>query len=120
MSRAASLLEGEHDFSAFSTGCGAKTTVRTVHSITLARYDSIDFMTAKIQGDFIKIRIEANAFCGIWSEISSVRSLKLAGKIPPAQVKTSLLPATGEWPTYGPARSLFERFLLKTVISSNL
>jgi tRNA pseudouridine38-40 synthase len=63
MSKAAALLQGEHDFSAFrGAGCGAKTTVRTIHSITLSSYDCIDFMTAKIHGDFIKIRIEANAF----------------------------------------------------------
>lgn len=63
MSRAASLLQGEHDFSAFrGAGCGAKTTIRTIHSIVLAKYDSLDFMAAKIQGDFIKIQIEANAF----------------------------------------------------------
>jgi tRNA pseudouridine38-40 synthase len=63
MSEASALLHGEHDFSAFrGAGCGAKTTVRTIHSITLARYDYLDFMTAKIQGNFIKIRLEANAF----------------------------------------------------------
>jgi len=63
MDKASELLLGEHDFSAFrGTGCGAKTTVRTIHSITLSRLDYMDFMTARIQGDFIKIRIEANAF----------------------------------------------------------
>ena len=63
MNKASELLHGEHDFSAFrGTGCGAKTTVRTIHSITLSRHDYIDFMTVRIQGDFIKIRIEANAF----------------------------------------------------------
>lgn len=63
MSKAAALLQGEHDFSAFrGAGCGARTTIRTIHSITLARYDSLDFMAARIQGDFIKIQIEANAF----------------------------------------------------------
>lgn len=63
MSKAAALLLGEHDFSAFrGAGCGARTTIRTIHSITLSRYDSIDFMAARIQGDFIKIQIEANAF----------------------------------------------------------
>jgi tRNA pseudouridine38-40 synthase len=110
MSRAASLLEGEHDFSAFrGTGCGAKTTVRTVHSITLARYDSIDFMTAKIQGDFIKIRIEANAFLrhmvrnivGTLTEVGK-------GKIPPAQVKNILASCDRRMagPT-APAKGLF-------------
>ena len=63
MDKASELLLGEHDFSAFrGTGCGATTTVRTIHSITLSRHDYMDFMTSKIQGDFIKIRIEANAF----------------------------------------------------------
>jgi tRNA pseudouridine38-40 synthase len=63
MEKAAGLFIGEHDFSAFrAAGCGAKTTVRTIHSISVSRYDHIDFMTTKIQGDFIKIRIEANAF----------------------------------------------------------
>ena len=63
MIKASCLLQGEHDFSAFrGAGCGAKTTVRTIHSITLSRHDSLGFMTAQIQGDFIKIRIEANAF----------------------------------------------------------
>jgi tRNA pseudouridine38-40 synthase len=63
MIEASAFLHGEHDFSAFrGTGCGAKTTVRTIHSITLARYDHLDFMTARIQGNFIKIRLEADAF----------------------------------------------------------
>lgn len=63
MNRASEMLLGEHDFSAFrGTGCGAKTTVRTIHSITLSRHDYMDFMTARIQGDFIRIRIEADAF----------------------------------------------------------
>ena len=63
MNKASELLHGKHDFSAFrGTGCGARTTVRTIYSIILSRHDYIDFMTARIQGDFIKIRIEANAF----------------------------------------------------------
>ena len=63
MKKASELLQGKRDFSAFrGTGCGARTTVRTIHSITLSRHDYIDFMTARIQGDFIKIRMEANAF----------------------------------------------------------
>jgi tRNA pseudouridine38-40 synthase len=63
MSRAAELLLGEHDYSAFrGAGCGAKTTIRTIHSISIAGNDHLEFMTVKIQGDFVKIRIEANAF----------------------------------------------------------
>jgi len=110
MGSAASFLEGEHDFSAFrGTGCGAKTTVRTVHSITLARYDSIDFMTARMQGDFIKIQVEANAFLrhmvrnivGALTEVGK-------GKIPPEQVKNILASCDRKMagPT-APAKGLF-------------
>jgi tRNA pseudouridine38-40 synthase len=63
MNKAAAALHGEHDFSSFrGSGCGARTTVRTVHSIRLSRYDYLDFMTARMPGDFLIIRIEANAF----------------------------------------------------------
>ena len=63
MTKAACLLLGEHDFSSFrASGCGAKHPVRTVHSLDISRPGEIDFMTAPIEGDFIKIRIEANAF----------------------------------------------------------
>lgn len=63
MKRAAELLLGEHDFSAFrGSGCGAKTTVRTIYSISITGHDHLDFMTASLQGEFIKVLIEANAF----------------------------------------------------------
>jgi len=63
MQRAAVALVGEHDFSSFrAAGCGAKHPVRTVHSITISKLDEISFMTASFKGDFIKIRMEANAF----------------------------------------------------------
>lgn len=63
MKKAAQVLQGEHDFSAFrASGCGSKTQIRTVHSIVLSKTRSIRFMTATLSGDFIRIRIEANAF----------------------------------------------------------
>lgn len=63
MRAAAASLIGEHDFSSFrGSGCGAKTTIRTVSSLDISRARDISFMTASISGDFIKIRIEANAF----------------------------------------------------------
>ncbi|TAL23590.1 MAG: tRNA pseudouridine(38-40) synthase TruA [Nitrospirae bacterium] len=63
MKEAGSLLKGRHDFSAFrGAGCGAKTTEREIISFDIERLERIDFMTAGITGDFIKIRIEANAF----------------------------------------------------------
>jgi tRNA pseudouridine38-40 synthase len=63
MSKAASFILGEHDFSSFrATGCGAKHPVRTVHAADISRLGELSFMTATIKGDFIKIRIEANSF----------------------------------------------------------
>jgi tRNA pseudouridine38-40 synthase len=63
MIEAASFILGEHDFSSFrGTGCGARHPVRTVNSADISRLEELSFMTASIKGDFIKIKIEANAF----------------------------------------------------------
>jgi tRNA pseudouridine38-40 synthase len=63
MTMAAEFFKGKHDFSAFrGSGCGAKTTVRTVSSLSLEIANSIDFMTCKLSGDFIIMNIEADAF----------------------------------------------------------
>ena len=63
MAEAASLILGEHDFSSFrAAGCGAKHPVRTVYSTDIARLDEMNFMTAVLRGDFIRFRIEGNAF----------------------------------------------------------
>lgn len=52
MRRAGTALVGRHDFSAFrSSGCGAKTPVRTLRSLVIAK-----------QGDAISIRLDADAF----------------------------------------------------------
>ncbi|MBF0329752.1 MAG: tRNA pseudouridine(38-40) synthase TruA [Nitrospirae bacterium] len=56
-------LIGTHDFSAFrGSGCGAKSTVRTIHDINVEKIEGMDFMSANIGGSFIKIRITADAF----------------------------------------------------------
>ncbi len=61
--RAGEMLIGRHDFSAFrGAGCGAKNTLREITSMEIKVSKRIDFMTAKLEGRFIKIRIEANAF----------------------------------------------------------
>ncbi len=63
MSKAAVLLIGKHDFSSFrASDCGAKHPVRTVYAVDMTRLEEIGFMTSPIKGDFIKIRIEADAF----------------------------------------------------------
>src|SRR3989339_457169 len=63
MKKTGDLLLGRHDFSAFrGAGCGAKSTVREITSVSIEKSSSIDFMTAKINGNFIKIKVEADAF----------------------------------------------------------
>jgi len=63
MKKAGDSLLGRHDFSAFrGAGCGAKSTTRDITSLSIEKISSIDFMTAKINGNFIKITVEANAF----------------------------------------------------------
>jgi tRNA pseudouridine38-40 synthase len=63
MAEAASLIVGEHDFSSFrGSGCGAKHPERTVYAADITRLDEMNFMTAALKGNFIKFRIEGNAF----------------------------------------------------------
>jgi len=63
MEKACASLLGTHDFSAFrGSGCGAKSTTREISLLTIEKISSIDFMTAKIGGNFIKITVQANAF----------------------------------------------------------
>ncbi len=63
MVEASEFLLGEHDFSSFrAAGCSAKHPVRTIYSVDISRLGELSFMTASIKGNFIKIRIEANAF----------------------------------------------------------
>jgi len=110
MSRAATLLLGEHDFSAFrAAGCGAKTTVRTVYCISVTSHDHLDFMTVRLKGDFISVRIEANAFLrhmvrnivGTLAEVGK-------GKISPEEIRGILASCdrNAAGPT-APARGLF-------------
>lgn len=63
MKKAGDSLLGRHDFSAFrGAGCGAKSTARDITSLNIEKISSIDFMTARINGNFIKIKVQATAF----------------------------------------------------------
>ncbi|MFO0752659.1 MAG: tRNA pseudouridine(38-40) synthase TruA, partial [Thermodesulfovibrionales bacterium] len=63
MRRAAAPLTGTHDFSSFrASGCGAKTPERTVFSLSVERYSFLEFMTVQFRGEFLKVRIEGDAF----------------------------------------------------------
>ncbi len=56
------FFRGTHDFSSFrASGCGARNTNRTIIDIKMEILRKIDFVTP-LYGNFIVIRIEANAF----------------------------------------------------------
>lgn len=60
---AAQALIGRYDFSSFmGTGSDVKDFVREIYSFKIEKLGSIDFMTASLKGNFIKISIEANGF----------------------------------------------------------
>lgn len=63
MGEAAQILVGTHDFSAFrGTGSDIKDCIREIFSLNIERFWRLDFMTAALNGEFIRIRIEANGF----------------------------------------------------------
>ncbi len=63
MTEAAEVVIGKHDFSSFrGTGSGTKNPVREISSLSINRLERTDFMTISIEGDFVKIRIEADGF----------------------------------------------------------
>jgi tRNA pseudouridine38-40 synthase len=63
MEKASRALAGRHDFSSFmGAGSDIKEAVREIYSINIERLEKIDFMTAGIKGNFIKIIMEANGF----------------------------------------------------------
>jgi len=63
MSSSIEFFKGTHDFSSFrASGCGAKNSIRTVTDISIEKLDAISFMNIKLDGHFLKISIEANAF----------------------------------------------------------
>ncbi len=89
MKEAASIILGEHDFSSFKgSGCNSKNAVRKIHLLDISRLEEIIFMTAKIKGDFIKIRIEANAFLRHMARNIVGTLVEVGrGKIPPERIK---------------------------------
>jgi tRNA pseudouridine38-40 synthase len=63
MRGAANLLLGRHDFSAFrGSGCSAKTTLRTLRLAAIEQRAGLEFMSMRIDGDFVVFRFEGDAF----------------------------------------------------------
>jgi len=56
-------LQGTHDFTSFrGSGCGAKNPEKTIFHCSMEKIDVMDFMTAGVRGDFLKLRVEGNGF----------------------------------------------------------
>ncbi|HAK87923.1 MAG: tRNA pseudouridine(38-40) synthase TruA [Nitrospirae bacterium GWC2_46_6] len=103
-------FKGRHDFSSFrGSGCGAKNPVRTVMDASIEHLNAIDFMTARLGGDFIKIRIEADAFLRhmVRNIVGTIVEIG-RGKIKPEDMEKILLSKNRKnaGPT-APARGLF-------------
>jgi tRNA pseudouridine38-40 synthase len=63
MREAASHLTGRHDFKSFcAAGSSVKTTVREVSLLEVRRTDGVEFLGICLQGDFIRITVEADGF----------------------------------------------------------
>jgi len=63
MREAAAYLMGKHDFSSFrATGCGAQSAEREIYFISVSKERSMRFLQFDLEGDFMILRIEANAF----------------------------------------------------------
>jgi tRNA pseudouridine38-40 synthase len=63
MLRASGVLVGRHDFSSFmGAGSGIKDPVREIFSLSIEELGEIDFMTARLKGSFLKIRMAADGF----------------------------------------------------------
>ena len=63
MTEAARTLAGIHDFSSFmGAGSDVKEFVREIYSLNLERLEAVDFLTASLKGNFVRISVEANGF----------------------------------------------------------
>lgn len=107
MSRAISLIKGTRDFTSFrASGCAAKSPVRTIFRSSIEKINVIDFMTAEIRGNFMKLLVEGDAFlrhmvrniagtivevgkgrlrAGALEELLEARDRRLAGPAAPAR-----------------------------------
>jgi len=63
MEEASRYIIGTHDFSGFrASGCGARTTVRSVFEVSIDKESTIPLLGIKIEEGFIKFRVMGNAF----------------------------------------------------------
>lgn len=63
MVRAGRVFEGRHDFRAFmAAGSGVEDTVREIKSLGVYETDGIEFLTAALEGRFIKVVVEGDGF----------------------------------------------------------
>jgi tRNA pseudouridine38-40 synthase len=63
MAEASQALVGVHDFSSFmGAGSDIRDARREIYSLSIEKIEAVDFMTAGLRGNFIRIKTEANGF----------------------------------------------------------
>jgi len=63
MKSALQYISGTHDFSAFrGSGCGARSTQRTIYDASLFETNSVESVTIRLSGAFMRFRFEGDAF----------------------------------------------------------
>jgi len=110
MRAAAAMLTGRHDFASFqAAGCGAKTSVRELSVLDIKMSRSISFLGFRIEGDFLTLTAEADAFLRHMVRNLAGTLVEVGrGKISPEETKKilSAKDRTLSGPT-APARGLF-------------
>lgn len=62
MEEALDLFKGKKDFSALSGATDVKNKIRTIFDISMEVYSELSFLDIKFNGNFLKIRVEADGF----------------------------------------------------------
>ncbi|MFA5354808.1 MAG: tRNA pseudouridine(38-40) synthase TruA [Thermodesulfovibrionales bacterium] len=101
---------GRHDFTSFrASGCGAKTPVRTISSLTMERLREMVFLGFGIKGEFFRFRVEGDAFLRhmVRNIVGTIVDVG-RGKLKPEAVKEILeLKDRSRAGATAPARGLF-------------
>ncbi len=92
MVTASQSLIGRHNFSSFmGTGSSVKISLREIFSLTVEQLEKIDFMTTRLNGNFIRIHVEADGFLRhMVRNIVGTLIETGRGRIEPAKIKVIL------------------------------
>lgn len=110
MKEAARMMTGRHDFTSFrASGCSAKSPVRDVDSIEIARSDYVDFMNFRFDAPVVRISVTARSFLrhmvrNIVGTLVDVGKGSTAPEVIPDMIKAKDRSAAGKT---APANGLF-------------